>query len=71
MKKDGFGNPIPLENIKQLSELSGNLIKVIITETKEDENVEKEEKGQPLIPIFIAVFIIVLLVVLRKKKGGK
>ncbi|MCK4978997.1 MAG: hypothetical protein KAS62_01310 [Candidatus Delongbacteria bacterium] len=67
----GFGNPIPLENIKQLSEISGNLIKVIITETKTDESVEKEEKSQPLIPIFIAVFIIILLVVLRKKKGGK
>ena len=66
----GFGNPIPLENIKQLSEISGNLIKVIISETKGEENIE-EEKSQPLIPIFIAVFIVILLVVLRKKKGGK
>lgn len=65
----GYGNPIPLENIKQLSEISTNLINAIVAETKKDGNVE-EEKSQLLIPILIAVFVIILIVVIRKKKKG-
>ncbi|MCK5760182.1 MAG: hypothetical protein KAH33_02740 [Candidatus Delongbacteria bacterium] len=68
----GFGNPIPIENIKQLSEISGNLINVIISETKKEEKIEEEKCSHPIIPIFIALFVIVIIVVIRKKKkGGK
>ncbi|MCK4980221.1 MAG: hypothetical protein KAS62_07485, partial [Candidatus Delongbacteria bacterium] len=71
----GFGNPIPLENIKQLSEISGNLIKVIISETKKDENVEEEKErfsvaGFP-ISVFIALLVIFIIIIRKKKKGGK
>lgn len=69
----GFGNPIPLENIKQLSEISTNLINVIITETKKEGKIEEEKCSHPIIPILIVLFVIVIIVVIikKKKKGGE
>ena len=71
----GFGNPISLENIKQLSTISNNLIQVIISDTEKDKKAitkdAKEDETQSLIPILIAIFIVIFIVIFKKKKGGK
>ena len=73
----GFGNPIPIENIKQLSEISSNLINVIISETKKDEksNDIKEESTIMGLPIGIIGgligLIIAIMIIRKKKKGGE
>ncbi|MDA3838838.1 MAG: hypothetical protein PF574_07645 [Candidatus Delongbacteria bacterium] len=71
----GFGNPIPLENIKQLSEISGKLIKAIITETKKEsktDDIKEESKiaGLP-VAVIIALFVVFFIILKKKKKGGK
>ena len=71
----GFGNPIPLENIKQLSEISSNLINVIISETKKEEKIEEEKEDSKIagipVAVIIALLIIFFIVIKKKKKGGK
>ena len=72
---EGFGNPIPLKNIKQLSVISSNLIKVIISETKKEKNIEEEKEESKIaglpIGVFVALLVIFIIVLRKKKKGGE
>ena len=71
----GFGNPIPLENIKQLSEISSNLINVIITETKKDDNIEEEKEDSKIagipVAVIVALLVVFFIIIKKKKKGGE
>ncbi|MBN2789990.1 MAG: hypothetical protein JXR69_07360 [Candidatus Delongbacteria bacterium] len=71
----GYGNPIPVENIKQLSDISSNLIKVIITETKKEEKIDKEKEESKIagfpVAVFVALLVVFFVILKKKKKGGK
>ncbi|MBU4486037.1 MAG: hypothetical protein KKD38_03840 [Candidatus Delongbacteria bacterium] len=69
----GIGNPIPLENINELYLISSNLIDAIVSETKRAAAADKVEEGSSAwTMIYSALFIVVLIVfIIRRKKGGK
>lgn len=68
----GSGNPIPLENIEKLYEISSKINRSIVAQTRKGGDPGTAgENGMKWFFIYGAIAIIFILIIAKRKKGGK